>query len=74
MTIWSDKAIDYSAGFTVDPITKRATPNKIGCSVMTIEETLAIDDGFCWNGSDWSEEDLKENDEWFTATSKMLNH
>ncbi|MDX1699769.1 MAG: hypothetical protein R3250_04075 [Melioribacteraceae bacterium] len=38
MPIWSDKCIDESAGFDVDPITKQAKPRKLGAWVMTIEE------------------------------------
>lgn len=41
--------------------------------MMTIDEALAIDDGFCWDGSDWSAEDLKDNDEWFKETQMRLS-
>ena len=48
--------------------------DKANAYVHPIDWVLENIAHFCWDGSDWSEEDLKENDEWFAATSKMLNH
>ena len=28
---------------------------------------------FCWTGEDWTDDDLKENDEWMKETQRMLN-
>ena len=39
--IWSDKAIDYSAGLDKQP-DGSMKPRKIGCYVLTIEECEAI--------------------------------
>ena len=60
--IWSDKA------------NANTVLRKKGAYVMTIEEALAKHSDMCWDGSDWTEEDLKENDEWMKETSRMLNH
>jgi hypothetical protein len=42
MPQWSQWAIDYAAGFDVDPVTKCAVPRKIGCHVATLEECDAF--------------------------------
>jgi len=39
--IWSSVAIDYSAGVTRGK-NNTAVPNKIGCYVMTIEESKQV--------------------------------
>lgn len=70
--IYSDKAIDYSAGFTIQP-DGTMKPNKIGTYVMTNEECQALHSDMCWDGSDWSAEDLKDNDEWFKETQRRLS-
>lgn len=41
MPVWSDKAIDYSAGVILSP-DGRIIPKKIGTWVMTTEESAAI--------------------------------
>lgn len=36
--IYSNYCIDPTAGFDINPVTKEATPRKLGYWVMTIEE------------------------------------
>lgn len=47
--------------------------DKANAYVMTVEEAFAKHPDMCWDGSDWSAEDIKEADEWFARTQKILN-
>lgn len=59
--IWSDKA------------NANTVLRKKGAYVMTNEEAESYHTDMCWDGSDWSEADIAENNVWMKETQRILN-